>query len=338
MSVIVSAGLPTGMEGLTYPIPFSDPEAVIRIAQHAERLGYHSVWGNDHMTTQNYVRAEFPVPPRFWEPLITYAFVAANTTTLRFGTGILVLPMRRDIVVAAKQIATLDHFSGGRLEIGVGVGAYREEFEALWPDSDVHRGDMVEEGVKALQHLFSDRVASFEGKYYRFRDVELYPKPRQKRLPIYFGGNSANHLRRVAESADGWIPAGMEAERLRGHVAELRTLAAKAGRDPKQIAVAPQYVAHIGKTQDAAIARFKESQMYKHLMSLRKSTLKEQAGRPMEDINLVGSVDAVVAKAEALKEAGVTHFLGLYFAANSVQELLDQMQIFAEEVMPRIAR
>ena len=338
MSVIVSAGLPTGMEGLTYPIPFSDPEAVIRIAQHAEKLGYHSVWGNDHMTTQHYVRAEFPVPPRFWEPLVTYAFIAANTKTLRFGTGILVLPMRRDIVVTAKQIATLDHFSSGRLEIGVGVGAYREEFEALWPDAEVHRGDMVEEGVKALQRLFSERVASFDGKYYRFRDVELFPKPKQQRLPIYFGGNSANHLRRVAESADGWIPAGMEAERLAAHVRELKAMAAKAGRDPQEIAVAPQYVAHLGKNHEAAIARFKESQMYKHLMSLRKSTLKQQAGRPMEDINLVGGVEAVVEKAQKLKEAGVTHFLGLYFAANSVRELLDQMQLFAEEVTPKIAR
>ena len=338
MSVIVSAGLPTGMEGLTYPIPFSDPEAVIRIAQHAEKLGYHSVWGNDHMTTQHYVRAEFPVPPRFWEPLVTYAFIAANTKTLRFGTGILVLPMRRDIVVTAKQIATLDHFSGGRLEIGVGVGAYREEFEALWPEAEVHRGDMVEEGVKALQLLFRERVASFDGKYYRFRDVELFPKPKQQRLPIYFGGNSANHLRRVAESADGWIPAGMEAERLAAHVRELKAMTVKAGRDPQEIAVAPQYVAHLGRNHEAAIARFKESQMYKHLMSLRKSTLKQQAGRPMEEINLVGGVEAVVEKAQKLKEAGVTHFLGLYFAANSVPELLDQMQLFAEEVTPKIAR
>ena len=172
---------------------------MIRIAQHAEKLGYHSVWGNDHMTTQNYVRAEFPVPPRFWEPLITYAFVPPNTTTLRLGTGVLVLPMRRDIVVLAKQIATLDHFSGGRLEFGVGVGAYREEFEALRPDSKAHRGDMVEEGVQALQAAVPERTASFDGKYYSFKDVELFPKPLQKKLPIYFGGNSANHIRRVAE-------------------------------------------------------------------------------------------------------------------------------------------
>src|SRR5258708_3942182 len=190
----VSAGLPTGMEGLTYPIPFSDPENVIRIAQAAEKFGYDSVWGNDHMTTQHYVRAEFPVPPRFWEPLVTYAFLAAQTTRLRFGTGVLVLPMRRDIVVTAKQIATLDHFSNGRVEIGVGVGAYREEFEALNPGAHVHRGDMVEEGVKALHLLFSKRSATFDGKYYKFKDVELSPKPKQKRLPIYIGGNNPNQL------------------------------------------------------------------------------------------------------------------------------------------------
>jgi hypothetical protein len=99
----VSAGLPTGMEGLTYPIPFSDPENVIKIAQAAEKFGYDSVWGNDHMTTQNYVRAEFPVPPRFWEPLITYAFVLSETKTIKVGTGVIVLPMRHDIVVLAKQ-------------------------------------------------------------------------------------------------------------------------------------------------------------------------------------------------------------------------------------------
>ena len=81
MGVIVSAGLPTGMEGMMYPIPFSEPDAVLRVARHAEALGFHSVWGNDHMTTQHYVRAEFATPPRFWEPLVTYAFVAAHTTT-----------------------------------------------------------------------------------------------------------------------------------------------------------------------------------------------------------------------------------------------------------------
>lgn len=336
MALIFSVGFPTGMEGLTYPIPFSDPEALVRIAQHAENLGYHSIWGNDHMTTQHYVRAEFPVPPRFWEPLITYAFLAAQTTKLRFGTGVLVLPMRRDIVVVAKQIATLDHLSNGRLEIGVGVGAYREEFEALDPNGRGHRGDMVEEGVKALQLLFSERNASFDGKYYKFRDVELFPKPKQKRLPIYFGGNNPNHLRRTAEIADGWVPAGIPVETLKRMVGELKQMTEAAGRKFSEIQIAPQYVVHLGRDQDKAVARYKQSQMYKHFESLKKSTLKGQRSVNSEDINLIGSVETVVERANAFREAGVTHFLGLFFAANSVPELLDQMQMFAEEVRPQI--
>ncbi|RAI44130.1 TIGR03619 family F420-dependent LLM class oxidoreductase [Rhodoplanes roseus] len=336
MSLLYSVGFPTGMEGLTYPIPFSDPETLVEIAQYSEKLGYHSIWGNDHMTTQHYVRAEFPVPPRFWEPLVTYAFLAAHTTTLRFGTGVLVLPMRRDIVVTAKQIATLDHLSNGRVEIGVGVGAYREEFEALNPDGQVHRGDMVEEGVKALQLLFSERSASFDGKYYKFKDVELYPKTKQAHLPIYFGGNNPNHLRRTAESADGWVPAGLPLETLRRMVQELKGMTEAAGRDFSKLQIAPQYVVHLGKDQESAVARYQQSQMFKHFESLRKSTLKGQAGTKSEDINLVGSVQTVVDRANAFREAGVTHFLGLFFAANSVAELKDQMQMFAEEVRPKI--
>jgi probable F420-dependent oxidoreductase len=332
----ISAGLPTGMEGLTYPIPFSDPDNVIRIAQAAERFGYDSVWGNDHMTTQHYVRAEFPVPPRFWEPLVTYAFVLSNTKTLKVGTGILVLPMRRDIVVTAKQIATLDHFGKGRLEIGVGIGAYREEFDALQPDSPLQRGDIVDEGLQALRKLFSERVASFEGKFYRFRDVELWPKTLQPRIPIYVGGNNVNNIRRTVAWGDGWLPAGMHVDRLRGHVKTLHEVAEKAGRDAKAIEVCPQFIVHIGKTRAAALERFRASQMNKHLVSLLKSTLKDQGAASHEDINLIGTPAEIIDKAIAFREAGVTHLLGLYFAANSVDELIDQMQMFAEDVAPKI--
>jgi len=332
----ISAGLPTGMEGLTYPIPFSDPDNVIRIAQSAEKFGYDSVWGNDHMTTQHYVRAEFPVPPRFWEPLVTYAFVLSHTKTIKVGTGILVLPMRRDIVVMAKQIATLDHFGRGRLEIGVGIGAYREEFDALQPDSPLDRGDIVDEGLAALRQLFCDRIASFAGKFYRFRDVELWPKTMQPRIPIYVGGNHPNNIRRAVLWGDGWLPAGMHVDRVRGQVKTLREMAEKAGRDPRTIEVCPQFIVHIGKTRAAALDRFRQSQMNKHLMSLRKSTLKDQGAVSHEEINLIGTPAEIVDKAIALREAGVTHLLGLYFAAASVDELIDQMQMFAEDVAPHV--
>lgn len=331
-----SAGLPTGMEGLTYPIPFSDPEAVIRIAQHAEKLGYHSVWGNDHMTTQNYVRAEFETPPRFWEPLVTYSFVAAETTTLRFGTGILVLPMRRDIVVVAKQLATLDHFSGGRLEIGVGIGAYREEFLALQPGAKLPRGKILDEGIPALQALLRERVASFDGEYFSYRDVELYPKPKQDHVPFYIGGNNANNLRRTAKWGDGWLPAAVHLDQMRKDVATLRELTEAEGRDFSRIEVAPQYIVHMGKTREAALERFNQTQMCAHLTSLRQSTLKDQGALAHEDINLIGTAEDVIERANLLGEAGVTHLLGLYFAANDITELLDQMQIFAEDVVPHV--
>ncbi len=334
--MIVSVGFPTGMEGLTYPIPFSEPAALLQIAQHAEALGYHSIWGNDHMTTQHYVRAEFGQPPRFWEILTTYAWLASQTRTLRFGTGILVLPMRRDIVVTAKQLVTLDHLSDGRLELGVGVGAYREEFEALQPDDESHRGRIVEEGVEALKVLFTEDRASFEGAFYRFRDVELFPKPLQNNIPIYFGGNNVNQLRRTARLGDGWLPAGLPLDRIAADIEQLQELCNNQGRDFAKIEVAPQYIAMVDHDHDRAVERFSQSQMHKHLMSLTRSTLKEQAGISMVEANLVGTPERVIEKCLALESAGVTHLLGLYFAVNTVPELLDQMSLFAEEVMPHI--
>ena len=332
----VSAGLPTGMEGLTYPIPFSDPDRLAEIAITAERLGYHSVWGNDHMTTQHYVRAEFPTPPRFWEPLVTYAWLAAQTTRLRFGTGILVLPMRRDIVVTAKQLATLDHLSGGRLEIGVGIGAYREEFAALQPDSPLQRGDILEEGTRALIELFRNRSASFDGAFYRYRDVELFPKPKQDAIPILIGGNNPNNIRRAVELGTGWLPAGLHESKVREGVALLREHAERIGRDWREVEVAPQYIVRVDRDGARARRDFEGSQMYQHLVSLRKSTLKNQGAIPLEDSNLIGTPAELIDKANALGRAGVNHLLGLYFAASSVPDLLEQMRIFAEEVVPHL--
>lgn len=336
----VSAGLPTGMEGLTYPIPFSDPETVVDVALHAETLGYDSVWGNDHLTTQRYVRAEFATPPRFWDPLVTYAYLAAATTRLRFGTGVLVLPLRRDIVVVAKQLATLDHFSGGRLELGVGIGAYREEFDAVAPHEGAARGGILDEGIEALTTLLgrSDTrtAVTFTGKHYQYEDIELEPKPLQPHIPLYVGGNHSNNLERVVRWADGWLPAGLPLGRIRADVAKLRELAAASGRDPASIEIAPQYVVHLGKSRAAAVARFRTTQMYAHLSSLSRSTLRDQGTIAHEDINLIGSGAEVLERAHALRDAGVTHLLGLYFAAGSPQELKDQMQWFAEDVMARL--
>src|SRR5262249_21226933 len=160
--------IPTCIEGMMYPVPFARPEDILPTAQLAERVGFDSVWGNDHMTTQRYVQQEWPAPPNFYEPLITFTWVAARTERIKLATGIIVLPMRT-MPVLAKQVATLDQLSGGRMILGVGTGAYREEYEALYPDArDARRGEIVDEGMRALRLLFTERKASFRGKHVRF--------------------------------------------------------------------------------------------------------------------------------------------------------------------------
>jgi probable F420-dependent oxidoreductase len=336
----VSLGLPTCMEGMMYPVPFISPDQLIEIAGLAEKLGYHSVWGNDHMTTQRYVRAEFSQPPNFWEILITLSFIAAETTSLRVATGVLVPAMRRDMVVVAKQLSTLDQFSNGRLLVGMGVGAYREEFEALNPDWQVKRGDLLEESIQALQTLFTKRSASWRGTYFHFEDVEMYPKPLQTPLPVYVGGNNVNALRRAALYAQGWMGAGMPVHQLKPAVARLREIASQAGRDPLSIDIAPQFVACIAKTHEDAMRRFQASQMYNHLVSLSGTTLKDQvaAGVKFEEIDLIGTAGDIIEKIEALREAGMTHASGLLFPANNIAEYKEQIQWFAEEVISHVSK
>lgn len=330
--MLYSVGLPTGMEGLIYPLPFADIHQLVEIAKRAEALGYHSVWGNDHMTTQHYVSEEFHAPPRFYEPLVTFAYLAAVTTRLNFGTGLLVLPMRRDIVVAAKQIATIDHLSSGRLQIGIGVGAYREEFEALHPGLKAHRGEMVAEGIQAMQKLFAEPRASFEGKYYRYREVEFFPKPYQERLPILLGGNNLNAVERAAAFGDGWIPAGIRLDQLRAGAKRLTELVEAGGRSIAELQIGPQYICRIERTREEALRQFRTSQMFKHLVSLASSTLKDQGDATFEEINLIGSAEDIVEKITRTKKAGATHLLGTLFAAHSVQDLMEQMEMFSQAI------
>ena len=120
---------------MAYPVPFATADDVVRIAVEAEQLGYHEVAGNDHLSTQRFVREAWPAAPDYFEPLMMLATIAAKTSVVRLGTGILVLPMR-DPVLLAKQVATLDHISGGRVTLAVAVAATATSSKAwcrIWP-------------------------------------------------------------------------------------------------------------------------------------------------------------------------------------------------------------
>jgi probable F420-dependent oxidoreductase len=296
--------IPTCIEGMMYPVPFAKPEDVLPTAQLAERVGFDSVWGNDHMTTQRYVQQEWPQPPNFYEPLITFTWVAARTERIKLATGIIVLPMRT-MPVLAKQVATLDQLSGGRVILGVGTGAYREEYEALYPDAkDARRGEIVDEGMRALRLLFTERKASFSGRHVRFRDVECFPKPRQTPLPMYAGGNHAEVRRRAGEYGEGWMPAVLSPRRSPAVWRRPRA-AGKAGRDGSTdrhraaVRVLDSGARTTTRSSASTLAALQASE------SLNESTLREQQAGGFEQRNLIGSPTRF-ASASALPEGGVT--------------------------------
>lgn len=326
-------GVPTATEGMMYPVPYATVEQAVELAVTAERLGFDSVWGNDHVSTQAYVRAEFVDPPSFYDPMTYLAFVAASTTTLRLATGILVLPFRHP-VLAAKQIATLDQLSGGRVLLGVGVGAYREEFEAMFPGRAMHRGRQVDEFLESLRLLYTQRRASYSGEFISFDDVESSPKPLQDPLPILAGGNSPDSLRRAATLADGWLPACLTAAEYTDGLRRIDELRDEAGLTPTgSFEATMQMVVAVSDTHEAAVAKFRSSQVYRHLNSLAESTMSGRLDDSLEARNLVGTVDEVRERVRVYVEAGVDTFAGLLFAADSVEQTIDDMTHFSEDII-----
>jgi probable F420-dependent oxidoreductase len=329
-----SISIPTCREGLSLPLPFATAEETVRIALRAEELGYHSVWGNDHITPPAYVSRDYAEPPQWFEPLTTLAFIAGKTSHIKLGTAVLVLPLR-DPVWVAKEVSTLDVFSGGRVILGVGVGAYREEFLRLRPRAGkAHRGEMLGEAMQVLNTIFSRRRASYDGKYFAFHDLEIYPKPLQNPFPLYSGGNNENEIKRAVEYGTGWIGASLPPERLEASIIKLRELAAAQGRDPAEIEIAPQVVVALGRTEEQALERYRQSRMFTHLQTLQESTLREQEFHRLVEANLIGTPQQVIDRIGHLQAIGVTMLSSQSFLSPNVADMLEHIQFFAEEVMP----
>lgn len=332
MSLRFGLGVPTATEGMMYPVPYASAADAVHLALAAEEMGFESVWGNDHVSTQGYVRAEFSDPPRFFDPFAYLAYVAARTERVRLATCIAVMAFRHPAVLA-KQAATLDHLSDGRFVLGVGIGAYREEFEAMWPGSALHRGDHARQYLESLGALLGERRSSYRGTYVRFEDVESHPKPLQEPLPILSGGNSAGARLRAATLAHGWLPACLTPAEYATGMAQIVDAAGEAGRRlPAAFEAALQVVVSVADTRAEAVERFTSSQVYSHLASLGGSTMRGRLD-DLTERNLVGTPGEVADRVAAYAEAGVTTFAGLLFAAGTVGETLEQMERFAAEVI-----
>jgi len=217
----------------------------LEICRRAEAVGFESVWGGEHVVLPTTIESPYPytadgkIPAApdtpIPDPLIWLAFVAAAAPTLRLGTCILIVPQRNPLVLA-KELATLDRLSGGRVELGLGVGWMREEFDALGVPWE-RRGARNDEYIAAMRALWAGPHAEFHGEFVDFAPVTCSPRPVQASIPILVGGDTPAALRRAARLADGYFPGEGDPERLGGLIAAVRAAAEQHGRNPDEIEI-----------------------------------------------------------------------------------------------------
>src|SRR3984957_11380920 len=211
------------------------------LARKAEALGFESLWLPDHPVSPAPPPAATPETPpgkgeipdhysRMCDPFVAMAMAAAATTRLNVATGVCLVPERNPLVTA-NEIATLDHFSDGRVLFGIGGGWLKEESEVMGADFP-HRWTQTKEYIAAMRELWTKEEASFEGKYIKFPPVRLYPKPARKGgPPVLIGSKDKNALRWVAQWGDGWRPILLSPDQKKSELSKLRVECTKAGRD-----------------------------------------------------------------------------------------------------------
>jgi probable F420-dependent oxidoreductase len=220
--------------GILYPQTEygSDPEAIREFAQTAEELGFTHILTYEHVLGVNPDRPGwkgiYSLEDPFHEPFSLFSFMAGVTERISFLTSIVILPQRQT-VLAAKQAATLDVLSGGRLRLGVGIGWNEPEYIALGKDFH-NRGRRVEEQIELMRTLWTEPLVSFSGEWDTVEDSGLNPLPTQQPIPIWFGGHADEVIRRAARMGDGWIPNYPTAEEARPHFDGLEQYLDEAGR------------------------------------------------------------------------------------------------------------
>ena len=225
--------------------PFVDPDGAVEMARAAEAAGFESLWTVEHTvvpagyeSTYPYDRSgrmpgsdDAPIP----DPLVWLAFLASATSTINLATGILIQPQRNPVVLA-KEVATLDHLSGGRVQLGVGVGWLEEEFDAIGVPF-AERGRRTDDGIAAMRALWSQDQATYAGEFTSFTDCICRPRPVGGTVPVHIGGHTEVAARRAGRIGDGFFPASGGHGVLAGLFDVVRRTAEESGRDPATIEI-----------------------------------------------------------------------------------------------------
>jgi probable F420-dependent oxidoreductase len=296
--------LPVQSQSTMYAESWEDtagPEDLLAVARTADRAGFDYIASCDHVAIP---RRLAPAMSTVWyDPVATLAFLAAATERVRLLSHVAIVGLRHPLL-AAKQYATLDHLSAGRLILGVGAGHVREEFEVLGVDFE-RRGAVLDETVDALRAaLGAEEFPEHHGKLFDFEGLGQRPRPAQDRVPVWVGGSSPAAVRRAALKGDGWLPQGDPRDRLPDQIARLGRLRAEAGiEDPLTVGAItePLYV-----------------------------------GTPSWDVGrrtLTGPPDRLAESLRAYRAMGV-HQIQVRFRCRSRTELTDQMAAFGADVAP----
>ena len=247
---------------------YAQPEPFSLLVTGAERAGFESAWTVEHVVIPVGYRAAYPYDKSgklpmpegtdLPDPLLPLAYAAAKTERIKLGTGILILPQRHPFYVA-KEAATLDVLSGGRLLLGIGIGWMKDEFDALGiPFGE--RAGRTDESIRALRSLWKGEAEAFDGEFYRWGPVEMNPKPvRAEGVPIVVGGHAEGAARRAARFGDGFFPALGTAKQLNPLLDVMKDECGKIGRDPAEIEITALLMApdldRVRELEDIGVSR-----------------------------------------------------------------------------------
>jgi len=280
-------------------------------ARECDELGVHSLWVSDHICWPADIRSKYPYtddgsfpanPDMGWlDPIGTLQFLAGSTSSIRLGTTVLILPYRPP-VATAKQLATLDVLSNGRLILGVGVGWMAEEAAVLGMPWD-HRGQRADEQLQIFNHLFTEAEPSFEGQFYQFPPVGFEPKPIQQPVPVWVGGSTDAAFRRAARFGHGFHAAFQPLEVVRDEWRAVRAACEAIDRDPAELT-----------------------------LSVRLYLDPDSRMEPEKSV--AGNAAQMRERMEQLAEAGVRHVLLDPVARGGVAGRLDAVRQFMAEVAP----
>jgi probable F420-dependent oxidoreductase len=247
--------------GFANTVPFASAAEAVTMVQGAERFGFESVWTVEHVVFPESYASQYPyaadgrmpmtAATPLPDPLIWLAWVGAVTSTIRLATGIVILPQRNPVILA-KEVATLDAMSGGRVHLGIGIGWLQEEFAALgvpWGG----RADRTDEYVAVLRALWKGDDVSFAGAHVSLSGVSVNPKPAQPTVPIIIGGHTDAAARRAGRLGDGFFPAKGSPPRLAELFAIVRETAEAHGRDPAAIELTASTAGVLGAEPLAAV-------------------------------------------------------------------------------------